>query len=139
MSIKIPETPAVEIGKELSLNQLIEWFKFASEDIDLDSYINSNVLNVLNEYKMDSESTWSNGKYYLYGQIPIYSDEAITQNILQSALNASIERFQEYGGPCNSFEAASIAINEKRFTNLLILIEFYYNKYKEMAFDIKGS
>ena len=138
MDIKIPETPTREIGKELSLNAMIDWFNNASEDIELSLYIQPDVLKALDEYKKDAESTWSNGKYYLYGQIPLDCDVPITQNLLQSAINENNTRFNEYGGPCNSFEAASIACSENRFTNLLKLLDFYYNKYDEIAYAPGG-
>ena len=138
MDIRIPETPTREIGKELSLNAMINWFNNASKDIELDLYIQPDVLKALDEYKKDAETTWSNGKYYLYGQIPIDCDVPITQNLLQSAIDENNKRFNEYGGPCNSFEAASIACSEKRFTNLLKLLDFYYNKYDEIAYAPGG-
>jgi hypothetical protein len=138
MDIRIPETPTREIGKELSLNAMIDWFNNASKDIELDLYIQPDVLKTLDEYKKDSESTWSNGKYYLYGQIPLDCDVPITQNLLQSAIDENNKRFNEYGGPCNSFEAASIACSENRFTNLLKLLDFYYNKYDEIAYAPGG-
>ena len=138
MDIRIPETPTREIGKELSLNAMINWFNNASKDIELDLYIQPDVLKALDEYKKDAETTWSNGKYYLYGQIPIDCDVPITQNLLKSAIDENNKRFNEYGGPCNSFEAASIACSEKRFTNLLKLLDFYYNKYDEIAYAPGG-
>lgn len=138
MDIKIPETPTREIGKELSLNAMINWFSNVSKAIELDLYIQKEDMEVLSKYKKDSESTWSNGKYYLYGQIPLDCDVPITQNLLQSAIDENNKRFNEYGGPCNSFEAASIACSEKRFTNLLKLLDFYYNKYDEIAYAPGG-
>jgi hypothetical protein len=138
MDIKIPETPTREIGKELSLNAMINWFNNVSKAIELDLYIQKEDMEVLSKYKKDSESTWSNGKYYLYGQIPLDCDVPITQNLLQSAIDENNKRFNEYGGPYNSFEAASIACSEKRFTNLLKLLDFYYNKYDEIAYAPGG-
>ena len=117
---------------------MINWFNNASIDIELDLYIQPDVLQALDEYKKDAETTWSNGKYYLYGQIPIDCDVPITQNLLQSAIDENNKRFNEDGGPCNSFEAASIACSEKRFTNLLKLLDFYYNKYDEIAYAPGG-
>jgi len=138
MDIRIPETPTREIGKELSLNAMIDWFSNVSKDIELDLYIQPDVLKTLDEYKKVAETTWSNGKYYLYGQIPIDCDVPITQNLLQSAIDENNKRFNEYGGPCNSFEAASIACSENRFNNLLKLLDFYYNKYDEIAYAPGG-
>lgn len=139
MDIRIPETPTREIGKELSLNAMIYWFNNASNDIELDLYIQPDVLKALDEYKKDAEGLpRSDGIYYLYGQIPIDCNVPITQNLLQSAIDENNKRFNEYGGPCNSFEAASIACSENRFTNLLKLLDFYYNKYDEIAYAPGG-
>jgi hypothetical protein len=137
MDIKIPETPIREIGKELSLNAMIDWFSNVSKEFELDIYIQPDVLKALDEYKKDA-NILLNGKYYLYGQIPIDCDTPITQNLLQSAIDENNKRFNEYGGPCNSFEAASIACSENRFTNLLKLLDFYYNKYDEIAYAPGG-
>jgi len=138
MSTKIPETPSDQIGKELSLNQLIVWFNNVKKEIDLDIYIQPDMLNVLDEYKKDSESTWSNGKYYQYGQIPTHPDDAITQKTLQIAIDTNSTRLYEYGGPCNSFEADSISNSEKSFTNLLKLLDFYYYRYNEIIYAPEG-
>ena len=141
MDIKIPETPMHEIGKELSLNEMERWFNYMSKIFEFDTYIQPDVMKVLEEYKKDAESTCLNGKYYLYGQIPMDCDTPITQHLLQSAIDEKNKRFAEYGDPCNSFEAASIACCENSFVNLLKLLDFYYNKFDEIfyynKYDIK--
>jgi len=136
MAVKIPKI-IWEIGKELSLNAMIDCFNNISKEIELDVYIQPDVLNALDEYKKDA-NILLHGKYYLYGQIPIDCDTPITQNLLQSAIDENNKRFAEYGGPCNSFEAASIACSEKRFANLLKLLDFYYNKYNEIYYAPGG-
>ena len=131
MDIKIPETPAREIGKELSLNAMIDWFNNARKYVNLDLYIHADVLNVLDEYKKDVESTWSDGKYWLYGQITMDADTPITQNLLQSAIDQNIKAIKQM--PNSSWEAGLSNIRHLHFTNLLKLLDFYYNKYDEIA------
>ncbi len=138
MDIKIPETPTREIGKELSLNAMIDWFSNVSKEFELDIYIQPDVLMALDEYKKDAETAWVKGKYYLYGQIHIDCDTPITQNLLQLAIDENNKRLIDYGGPCNSFEAASIECGKNRFSNLLKLLDFYYNKYDEIAYAPGG-
>jgi len=138
MDIKIPETPIREIGKELSLNAMIDWFSNVSKEFELDIYIQPDVMKALDEYKKDA-NILLNGKYYLYGQIPIDCDTPITQNLLQSAIDENNKRLIEYGGPCNSFEAASIECSKKRFASLLELLDFYYNTYDKIVYAPGGS
>jgi hypothetical protein len=139
MSIKLPETPMDQIGMEPSLNKLIDWFKEVSEEMDLDEYIESNVREVLNEYKKDSGMEWTKGKYYLYGQVLTDPDSPITRELLQNAIDTNLRRYQEYGGPCNSFEAASIAHSKQLFLNLLELLGFYYITYNEISYAPGGA
>jgi len=132
MDIKIPETPAREIGKELSLNAMIDWFNNARKYVNLDLYIHADVLKVLDEYKKVVESTWSGGKYWLYGQITMDADTPITQNLLQSAIDQNIKAIKQI--PDNSWGAGAMSNSSQRhFTNLLKLLDFYYNKYDEIA------
>ena len=138
MSINIPKMSETLI-KDPSLDQLIDLIKVASEETNLDDYLEPNVRKVLNEYKLASESTWSNDKYYLYGQIPIDTDTPITPALLQSAIDANSRRYVEYGGPCNSFEAASIAKSDAQFKNLLVILDFYHNKYNEITYAPGGN
>ena len=139
MSIKLPEVPMDQIGMEPSLNKLIDWFKEVSEEMDLDEYIEPNVREVLNEYKKNSETEWSKGEYYLYGQVLTDPDSPITRELLQNAIDTNSRRSQEYGGPCNSFEAASMAHSDQLFSNLLQLLGFYYITYNEISYAPGGA
>ena len=65
-------------------------------------------LAVLDYYEKSAKNA-SNRSYYLYGQLPISQDEPITPELLLQADDMTSARFREYGGPVNSFEAASIA------------------------------
>jgi hypothetical protein len=137
MSINIPTMNEGEM--EPSLDQLIDWFKRVGEEMNIDDHIEANEMAVLNEYKTNSMSTWASGKYYLYGQIPIDTNTPITPELLQSAIDANSRRYVEYGGPCNSFEAASIAKSDDQFKNFMKLLDFYHNKYNEIAYAPGGN
>jgi len=139
MSTKIPETPPDHIGKELSLNQLIVWFNDVKKEIDLDIYIQPNILNVLDKYKKDSaESTLSKGKYYLYGQILTHSNDPITQKKLRIALDANSAQSYEYSNSHTCYERGDILYSEKMFINLLKLLDFYYYRYNEIIYAPEG-
>lgn len=137
MSINIPTMNEGEM--EPSLDQLIDWFKRVGEEMNIDDHIEANEMAVLNEYKTNSMSTWASGKYYLYGQIPIDTNTPITPALLQSAIDANSRRYVEYGGPCNSFESASIAKSDDQFKNFMKLLDFYHNKYNEIAYAPGGN
>ena len=137
MSINIPTMNEGEM--EPSLDQLIDWFKRVGEEMNIDDHIEANEMAVLNEYKTNSMSTLASGKYYLYGQIPIDTNTPITPALLQSAIDANSRRYVEYGGPCNSFEAASIAKSDDQFKNFMKLLDFYHNKYNEIAYAPGGN
>ena len=63
---------------------------------------------VLTSYYNDTKTTYSNGIFYLGGQVKMTPDEEITLDKIKKVREISKQREIEYGGPCNSFEAASI-------------------------------
>ena len=140
-SMEIAKTPEAFVGKEPCLDKLIAWFENVGKEEKLDEEgITADILEVLSVYKSDTESKWSDGKYYLKGQIPLCSNEAITQGQMQSAIDEDNQRLQDYGGPCNSFEAASIEHSNRRFNNLQRLLQFYYYDYPdEICYRPGGS
>ena len=107
---------------EPSLNTLILYFATNPD------YLLQPEFTVLNEYHKNSLEPWSNHKYYLYGQLSTCPDTPISNELLQSAVEVNRERSKKYGGPCNSFEAASIMTQDTLFTNLLKVLCIYYEK-----------
>ena len=63
---------------------------------------------VLTSYYNDTKTTYSNGIFYLGGQVKMTHDEEITLDKIKKVREISKQREIEYGGTCNSFEAASI-------------------------------
>ena len=89
----------------------------------------------LNEYIATTKQPWSNGAYYLFGQLLTNFDTPLTNELLQEAISTDARRRIEYGGPCNSMEAASINHNIRVFHNLLNLLQRYYqHPYDLMEF-----
>jgi len=113
--INIPLTPLHMMGNEPNLD-ILE--KFVVIDNEYDRGVN--------QYVLDTESLLSDGKYYLYGQLKLDKSTPITQQKMEEAIKINGSRLKDYGGPCNSFEAASIQKHEADFHSLLKLIEKYY-------------
>lgn len=112
------------IGYEPSLMELIAFVNKHPECINKSEKLEE----VLEEYEKTSKSQWISvaDHYYLYGQVLVGINEPLTRNVIQNAIDSCKKRFQEYGGPCNSFEAASIQHTENLFRKLLKLLNIYY-------------
>ena len=80
----------------------------------------------LDEYIEMTNKPWSEGRYYLFGQIAIGLDVPLTNDLLQLAIDTNMKRCSEYGIPCNNMEADSIARGEYIYKNLLYLLQKYY-------------
>jgi hypothetical protein len=80
---------------------------------------------VLTSYFDDTKSTWSNGTFYLGGQIKMNPDEEITLDKIKEVRKISKQREIEYGGPCNSWEAASINSHNNRLNQMEEIIKAY--------------
>jgi hypothetical protein len=102
-----------------SLNELIAFVNENAEHFyDLE-------LNVLQVYHNNTTDNWSNGKYYLHGQLPLLPDTPITNQIIDDAKNIHIQRGMEYGNPCNSFESSSIACSINHYKQLILILVRY--------------
>jgi hypothetical protein len=80
----------------------------------------------LKEYMATTQSSWSMGKYYLFGQLHTDMNAPITCELLQEAIDLNARRRIEYGVPCNALEVHSIAYSESVFRNLIELLQKYY-------------
>jgi hypothetical protein len=110
-----------------TLNKLIE---FVPEN-DAEREIFGNCKkDVLNEYLQDTNHRWSKGQFYLGGFIQMNPDEEITLKIIDRVKQVREKRYIEYGGPCNSAEAASIWNSERQLDEIEILVKKYEEIYK---------
>ena len=66
---------------------------------------------------MIQKKTYYNGQFYLGGQIKMGPDDEIRENTRKKLI--------EYGGPCNSLEAASIANSERRLNDTEKIVKCY--------------
>lgn len=104
-----------------SLNELIKFIP--SNGFEADSY---NKLNkeVLDRYLSDTKQRWSDGKFYLYGQVKISLDEQITLEKINQVREINTLRLKECP-PCNSFEIASVATHERLFNDFELILKTY--------------
>ena len=103
-----------------TLNKLI---RFVPEN-DAEREIFGNCKkDVLNEYLEDTKSTWSKGQFYLGGFIKMNPDDEITLKKIEEVKIIRDQRYKEYGGPCNSWEAASIWRSERQLDEIELLVK----------------
>lgn len=85
---------------------------------------------VLNEYMKDSQSSWANGQYYLGGHIQMSVEEPITFEKINEVRRIGARRYEEYGGPVNSAEAASIHRCDRQLNQIEAIIQKYMAVYR---------
>lgn len=105
-----------------TLNTLIE---FTPNDDTEREIFGSCKKDVLNEYLADTKSTWSKGTFYLGGFIKMKPDDEITLKNIDEVKITRARRIDEYGGPCNSAEMASIWRSERQLSEIEVLIKIY--------------
>ena len=105
-----------------TLNALIE---FKPNDDTEREIFGSCKKDVLNEYLADTKSTWSKGTFYLGGFIKMKPDDEITLKQIDEVKIIREQRYKEYGGPCNSWEQASIWRSERQLSEIEVLVKIY--------------
>lgn len=68
---------------------------------------------VIQYYMEESKQKWTNGKYYLGGQLPIFPSDVITKQLIKSVDNINITKSNEV--PYNSAENYSISNAKNKF------------------------
>jgi hypothetical protein len=79
----------------------------------------------LNQYLNDAKNKYYGGKFYLGGQIKMGPDDEITLQKFNEVREITKQRLIEYGGPCNSWEAASISHSERILDNAEKIVKCY--------------
>ena len=84
---------------------------------------------VLQKYFKDTKQSWSDGKFYLGGQIPIKPNEEITFSKINNV--REIQRQKDIDiSSCNSWEMASINTSKRELNEMEIILTKYYEIYK---------
>lgn len=75
-------------------------------------------LTVVNKYIKETSESWTKGKYYLGGQLPLGLEDTITEENL-----TFVRKCQEkFGCPCNSWELGSMQQSGEDFSVIEKLI-----------------
>jgi len=111
-----------------SLNELQEFLLSNRDHFDEDEHKG------VAGYLSDTNEKYSNGKYWLNGQLEMTPDEKITIEKINNAIEIDNRRKIEYGGPCNALEAMSMLHHEKKFENLQNVLHKYYELLQEEYF-----
>lgn len=108
-----------------TLNSLIN---FVPEN-EFESEIFNVNTSVLNKYFKDTKESWSKGKFFLGGQIPMELDEEITFSKINNVREISKQRMNDIG-ICNSWEMASVYAAERQLNEMEIILTKYHEIYK---------
>ena len=82
----------------------------------------------IESYFINTQNNYSDGKYYLKGQLKIGLHEEITTEKIKTAIEMDNESIKTYGGPCNSFELMSMEKQNFQFENLQKVLQKYLTK-----------
>ena len=110
------------MNNKATLNKLIE---FVPENDAEREIFERCKKSVLNEYLEDTKSSWSKGQFYLGGFIKMKPDDEITLKNIDEVKIIRAKRVEEYGGPCNSAEMASIWRSERQLSEIEVLVKIY--------------
>jgi hypothetical protein len=80
---------------------------------------------IVTEYIAETKASWSKGKYWLGGQIPMNPNDKITDKLIQKVQKMNDE---SDGYACNSAEMASIWRAKSQFSQIKDLVQRYQNK-----------
>ena len=109
-----------------TLNKLIEFTP--NDDIEREIF-GSCKKDVLNEYLVDTKSTWSKGQFYLGGFIKMKPDDEITLKKINEVKIMRDKSIAE-NGVCNSAEMASVWRSERQLTEIEKIVKKYEEIYK---------
>jgi hypothetical protein len=74
---------------------------------------------VVTEYIKCTKETWTNGNYWLGGQLKLSPTEKITDSLLRK-INAESGYYA-----CNSWEMASIQRSQRQFSEIIVVVKRY--------------
>jgi hypothetical protein len=110
---------------KVTLNILLN---FVPED-EIESKIFNVNTTVLTKYLNNTKDSWSKGKFYLGGQIPMNLDEEITFSKINNVREISKQKMIDIA-ICNSFEMSSIYAAETDLNEIEIILKKYHEIYK---------
>ena len=108
---------------KISEPSLYELYDFIQMNHNL---FDQNEKRYVEAYIDDTTSKYSGGHYWLKGQLHMLPNETITEDKIQKAIEIDKKRMDEYGGPCNGMEAASMNNHNNKFENIQKVLKKYY-------------
>ena len=96
---------------------------------DIESEIFNVNKNVLTTYLNDTKESWSKGKFYLGGQIPMDLDEEITFLKIKNVREIMNQRMNDFG-ICNSYELGRVNETIRHVNEMEIILKKYQEIYK---------
>jgi hypothetical protein len=112
------------------ITSLINLLEFVPQNDKEREIFDSCKKGVLTEYLKDTNKSWSNGKFYLGGFIQMTPYEEITLQKIEEVKTMREKKYIEYGGPCNTAEAASIWNSERQLDEIETIVKKYMEIYK---------
>jgi hypothetical protein len=77
---------------------------------------------VVTEYIKYTKETWTNGNYWLGGQLKLSPTEKITDSLMDKVRKINAES-GDYA--CNSWEMASIQRSQRQFSEIIVVVKRY--------------
>jgi len=111
-----------------SLQELIAFTRIHGE------YFTDVDTTVLTEYDKTTREEWANGRYYLYGHLPVFPDTPITNQMLSDATAIWKQRVIEDGIPYNEAEVVHFERNVCQYAELVNIISIYQYAYKDIMY-----
>jgi hypothetical protein len=108
---------------KLTLNSLLN-FIFENEE-EREAF--NKCSKVLSECLAETKEKYYSGYYYLGGQIKMHPDDELSLKKIEKARDITKQKLNDYGGPCNSWEAASVWNSERRLNEMENLIKNVLN------------
>lgn len=108
---------------KISEPSLYELYDFINNNRE---FFDQNEIRYVEAYMNDTCAKYSDGHYWLKGQLHMLPTEQITEEKIQKSIEIDKKRMDEYGGPCNGMEAASMNNHNNKFENLQKALKKYY-------------
>ena len=77
---------------------------------------------VVTEYMVYTKEMWTNGNYWLGGQVKLSPTEKITDVLMDKVRKVNVES-GDYA--CNSWEMASIQRSQRQFAEIIVVVKRY--------------
>ena len=126
-------TLKTHMEKSPSLNDLLHYVPTETEDHEIQKDIelyNKLEKTALQYYFDQLENVYSDGHYYLGGQLEMRMDEEITMEKINKVREIIEQKMKKYGEPCNSFEEMSISVSILMLNQVEEIVKTYLKLHR---------